>query len=58
MAKTIKLEDQVHRELEEIRSKRETYSQAVARLIATYRSIQRIIWGSTGDQTQVPGPGG
>jgi len=36
MSKTIKLEDQVYDRLEQLREKRETFSQVVERLLETY----------------------
>jgi len=58
MSKTIKLDDKVHRELEELRGKRETFSEAVARLVNFHREITRVVWGHSGDHPQVPGSGG
>jgi len=58
MAKTIKLEDKVHQELEELRGKRETFSEAVARLIDFYQGSQRLVSSHTGEHPRIPGPGG
>jgi predicted CopG family antitoxin len=54
MSKTIKLEDQVHKDLEEVQHKRETFSQAVARLIKFYRDVTNLVWSHGMDKT---GPG-
>ena len=58
MSKTVKLDDKVHRELEELRLKRETFSQAVARLINFHRDITKLVWSHTGEHPRTPGPGG
>jgi len=58
MAKTIKLDDKVHRDLEELRTKRETFSEAVARLVNFHREITRAVWSSSGDPPRTPGQGG
>lgn len=57
MAKTIKLEDQVHRDLEELRGKRETFSEAVARLVNFHREITKTVWSHSGEHTRTPGQG-
>ena len=57
MSKTIKLEDKVHRELEELRGKRETFSEAVARLVNFHREITRVVWGHTGEHPRTPTQG-
>jgi predicted CopG family antitoxin len=44
MTKSIKIEDQTHTDLEEIRFKRETYSEVVSRLIKFYRTVTRLVW--------------
>lgn len=44
MTKSIKLDDKVHKDLEELRLKRETFSQAVARLIKFYREVTNLVW--------------
>ena len=44
MTKSIKIEDQVHTDLEEIRFKRESYSQVVSRLINFYRQVTKLAW--------------
>lgn len=43
MSKTIKLEDQVYYRLEEVRGKRETFSQAVERLLAAMAKANELI---------------
>jgi len=58
MSKGIKLDDKVHQDLEELRLKRETFSQAVARLINFHREITRAVGGHTGEHPGTPGPGG
>jgi len=58
MAKTVKLDDKVHRELEELRTKRETFSEVVARLVNFHREITRAVWSSTGEHPRTPEPGG
>lgn len=58
MSKTIKLDDQVHQDLEEVRGKKETFSEAVARLITFHREIAKAVWGHTGDHPRTPGQGG
>jgi predicted CopG family antitoxin len=55
MHKTIKLEDKVHSELEELRLKKETYSQAVARLITFYKEIARVVWSHSAESPRIPG---
>ena len=57
MAKTIKLDNQVHQDLEELRGKRETFSQVVARLVNFHREIARAVWGYTGEHPRTPGQG-
>ena len=57
MNKTIKLEDKVHTELEELRLKKETYSQAVARLIDFHREISRAVWSHSPQTPATPGQG-
>lgn len=39
MSKTIRVEDEVYTELEAVRDKRETFSQAIARLIDVRRMV-------------------
>jgi predicted CopG family antitoxin len=58
MTKSIKLDDQVHKSLEEIQNRRETFSQAVARLIKFYREVSEIAWRHGMDHTSPPAPGG
>jgi len=57
MSKTIKLDNQVHQQLEELRGKRETFSGAVARLINFHHEITRTVWSSTGDHPGTPTQG-
>jgi len=57
MSKTIKLEEQVHRDLEELQLRRETFSQTVARLVTFYRDIHRLVWSHSGDHPRIPGQG-
>ena len=40
MSKTIKLEDPVYFDLDDVKEKHETFSQAVARLIDLYRQLR------------------
>jgi len=40
MSKTIRVEDGVYNELEELRSKRETFSEVIERLLAIVRPLQ------------------
>jgi predicted CopG family antitoxin len=54
MSKTIKLDDQVHRDLEEVQQKRETFSQAVARLIKFYREVTNLAWTHGVEHTGPP----
>jgi predicted CopG family antitoxin len=49
MTKSIKIEDQIHTDLEEIRFKRETYSEVVSRLIKFYRTVTRLVWDHGAD---------
>ena len=42
MSKTIKVEDQVYDRLEEIREKRETFSECVERLLKVYDTIKTV----------------
>lgn len=42
MSKTIKLEDQVYYRLEELRAKRETFSQAVARVLRVVSKVEDV----------------
>jgi predicted CopG family antitoxin len=57
MSKTVKLEDQVHRDLEDLRVKRETFSEAVARLIHLYREVTKLVWSHSGEHPRTPGQG-
>jgi predicted CopG family antitoxin len=54
MTKSIKLDDQVHKDLEGIQLKKETFSQAVARLIKFYRDVTGLVWSHGMDHS---GPG-
>lgn len=58
MTKSIKLDDQVHKDLEEIQFKRETFSQAVARLIKFYHDVYNVAFTHTIDHRGPPAPGG
>ena len=42
MGKTIRVSDQVYNQLEELRDKRETFSQVIARTVNAYITIQGI----------------
>lgn len=42
MSKTIRVEDQVYNDLEELRDKRETFSEVIARTVNAYITIQGI----------------
>lgn len=57
MAKTIKLDDQVHQDLERVRDKRETFSAAVARLIKFHQDITRAVWSHSVEHPGTPGQG-
>ena len=57
MSKTIKLDDQVHHELEDLRLKKETFSEAVERLITFYRDVHKLVWSRSGEHPRIPGPG-
>lgn len=57
MSKTVKLDDQVHSELEELRLKKETFSATVARLINFHREITRAVWSSAGEPPKSPSSG-
>lgn len=58
MTKTIKLDDQVHKDLEVVLRKRETFSQAVARLIKFYRAITGVVWETGPYPADPPKPKG
>lgn len=58
MSKTLRLNDQVHKDLEELRGKRETFSNTVARLINFHRDIIRAVWGTDVDHPHTPGQRG
>lgn len=58
MAKTVKLDDNVHQNLEALRYKRETFSQVVARLVNFHREVTRAVWSHTGEHPRTPGQGG
>lgn len=56
MSKTIKLEDQVYHQLDQLRGKRETFSDVVAKLLTTKEGVDTMIrlwYGQSGDR--VPG---
>lgn len=57
MNKTIKIEDKVHADLEELRLKKETYSQAVARLINFHWEITRAVWSHSPQHPTTPAQG-
>jgi len=57
MSKSVKLDDQVHSELEELRLKKETFSATVARLIDFHRDITRLVWSHSGEHPRTPGQG-
>jgi len=57
MSKTIKLDNQVHQDLEGLRGKRETFSEAVARLINFHREVSRLLWSHSGEHPRTPGSG-
>jgi predicted CopG family antitoxin len=57
MTKSIKLDDQVHRDLEEILFKRETFSQAVARLIEFHKKVTELVWRHGINHAGPPAPG-
>lgn len=42
MSRTIKLDDQVYNRLEQVRSKRETFSQVVERLLSILEAVKGI----------------
>lgn len=42
MSKTIRVDDQVYNELEELRDKRETFSEVIARTVNAYLTIRGI----------------
>jgi predicted CopG family antitoxin len=54
MSKTIKLDDQVHKDLEDLQLKRETFSQEVARLIKFHREVTNLVWAHGMDHTGPP----
>jgi predicted CopG family antitoxin len=58
MSKSIKLDDQVHKDLEEVQQKRETFSQAVARLIKFYRDVTNLVWDHGVQHSGSPDPRG
>ncbi len=43
MPKTIKLEDPIYHALDEVRGKRETFSQAVEHLLQTRRNVEELL---------------
>ena len=42
MSKTIKLENSIYHRLEEVRKKRETFSEAVDRLLGVYETLMSV----------------
>jgi len=54
MTRTIKLEDKTYKDLEELRLKSETFSQAVDRLIAFKREISGAVWRAEAGHARVP----
>jgi len=44
MSKTIKLENQVYYQLDQLRGKRETFSDVVARLLTTKEGVDTLLW--------------
>jgi predicted CopG family antitoxin len=54
MSKTIKLDNQVHKDLEEVQLKRETFSQTVARLIKFHRDVTNLVWTHSVEHTAPP----
>jgi len=40
--KTVKLEEDIYNDLDRVRGKRETFSQAVARILNVYKTVQGI----------------
>lgn len=42
MSKTIRVDDQVYGQLEELREKRETFSEVIARTVSAYNTIRGI----------------
>jgi len=58
MAKTVKLDEQVHSELEELRLKKETFSETISRLINFHRDITRVVWSHSGEHPRTPDQGG
>ena len=52
MSKTIKLEDQVYHQLDQLRGKRETFSDVVAKLLTTKEGLDTMVqlwYGPGGD---------
>jgi predicted CopG family antitoxin len=58
VTKSIKLDDQVHKDLEEVQHKRETFSQAVARLIKFYQDVTNLVWTHGVEHAAPPNPKG
>jgi hypothetical protein len=54
MAKTIKLDDMVHKDLEAILLKRETFSQAVARLLHLHDEVIGLFLGYCSGHASAP----
>jgi len=55
MSKTIKLEDQVYHQLDNLRGKRETFSDIVAKLLTTKEGVDTMIhlWHVQGSEKEV-----
>ena len=55
MSKTIRLDDQVHHDLDELRLKRESFSEIVAYLVTFYRDITKVVWSHSAEHPNTPG---
>lgn len=53
MSKTIKLEDDTYQELDQLRRKDETFSQAVARLLSIHGHVQKMYRAMARDKARV-----
>ena len=55
MSKTIKLEDKVYDQLEQLRGKRETFSDVVAKLLTTKEGVDTLlrIWHGQNEEKEV-----
>ena len=53
MSKTIKIENQVYNQLDQLRGKRETFSDVVAKLLTTKEGVDTMIrlWYSQGEES-------